>query len=243
MLELLAPAQEFSSIPLHASSHGRTKFSPSLWFHLFPWQSVRNEMGKSPLRYSARSHMVCIHIPSHLLTEAPELLSPPASPPHYFGHHLQNYHINLSYSLRSSRGTARGAGLDGRCTPWPHSSAGDDSVARKCRLTGRMQHQQETCPGVMRTRCCAARAARGRHAAGLCQHGLAPIRATRGGQSRDGFVFAIRTQAPASLLQQTVLRISHCVCSCHSLEGADNSVHKRYLHQVQRCNDKSTFPR
>jgi len=164
-------------------------------------------------------------------------------PPHYFGHHLRNYHINLSYSLRSSRGTARGAGLDGRCTPWPHSSAGDDSVARKCRLTGRMQHQQETCPGVMRTRCCAARAARGRHAAGLCQHGLAPIRAARGGQSRDGFVFAIRTQAPASLLQQTVLRISHCVCSCHSLEGADNSVHKRYLHQVQRCNDKSTFPR
>lgn len=80
MLELLAPAQEFSSIPLHASSHGRTKFSPSLWFHLFPWQSVRNEMGKSPLRYSAHSHMVCIHIPSHLLTEAPELLSPPASP-------------------------------------------------------------------------------------------------------------------------------------------------------------------
>lgn len=164
-------------------------------------------------------------------------------PPHYFGHHLQNYHINLSYSLRSSRGTARGAGLDGRYTPWPHSSAGDDSVARKCRLTGRMQHQQETCPGVMRTRCCAARAARGRHAAGLCQHGLAPIHTTRGGQSRDGFVFAIRTQAPASLLQQTVLRISHCICLCHSLEGADNSVHKRYLHQEQHCNDKSTFPR
>lgn len=198
--------------------------------------STKQDGKEAALCYDAHSHMVCAHTPFHLLTEAPEQLPFPAHP-HIISamFHLHNPHINISYFLPSSQGTARRAWLCRAVHTWPHSSVGDDSVARKCRLTGRMQHQQETCPGVMRTRCCAARAARGQHAAGLCQHGLALILAAWGGQSRDGFIFL-------SLLQQTVLHITHCICSVSQL-GTYRLLfpaHRRYLHQVQHRYNKST---